>query len=440
MNGIRIKFPNKMLYINERIKRSRICNPIILLIIILFILISGCNKRTAHFIDHTGKQDYTKIFNDAFSKYNYVIIKPGTYHLKAPIYLQNNIIIVGEGSVILIKDTTYSHVFVNQKATKDYTKEWNRYITIKNITIDDNNKGSQCDAAHSTANGILSFKFLDNLTLENVKIINGDKVLFGVHLQSVKNVKVKNYFYDGNKDGFHINGGCEDIVIDGFDISSYDDAFGIMTDDYPRVQSNAKDLKNIIIKNGISRKRIPQAGFFLRLMTGSWCNWEKGNKYKVGNTVNYQHNQYKKLNTGECISLGPPNHSKGDSLYSDGIVWRYIGKGVNKTSNIYNIYVKNVQLEDGRQIVRTVNDDSYDYGEYPGTEYASIVDGLYISGYPFTLIWGKMGKYYTSDYSIYKVVLLILFLILIVIFTISFSRHIKFTNKFKTILTKIYGD
>ena len=103
-------------------------------------------------------------------------------------------------------------------------------------------------------------------------------------------------------------------------------------------------MKNIIIKNGISRKRISQAGFFLRLMTGSWCNWEKGNKYKVGNTVNYQHNQYKKLNKGECISIGSPHHSKGDSLYSDGIAWRYIGKGINKTSNIYNIYVKNVQL------------------------------------------------------------------------------------------------
>ena len=63
--------------------------------------------------------------------------------------------------------------------------------------------------------------------------------------------------------------------------------------------------------------------------------------------------------------------------------------------------LKMFNLEDGRQIVRTMNDDSYDYGEYPGTEYASIVDGLYISGYPFTLIWGKMGKYYTRDNSIF---------------------------------------
>ena len=51
-----------------------------------------------------------------------------------------------------------------------------------------------------------------------LKLFNGDKILFGVHLQSVKNVKVKNYFYDGIKMAFHINGGCEDIVIDGFDI------------------------------------------------------------------------------------------------------------------------------------------------------------------------------------------------------------------------------
>ena len=276
------------------------------------------------------------------------------------------------------------------------------------------------------------------MTLENIKIINGDNILFGVHLQSVKNATVEKYFYDGDKAGIQMQGGCENIEINNFDISSGDDAFAINVCDYPRVQHNTEDSRNITFKNGISRKRKNQCGFFLRLMTGSWKEWQKGNKYRIGDITNYDGKQYKKINKGELVSIDHPHQLTRDSLYSDGIVWRYIGEGDNKTSNIYNVNVQNVRLDDGRQIVRTTDLDScYNYGEYPGTEYASIVDGLYISGCPFTLIWGKMGKYYISDYSKYNVVLLILFFILIVIFIISFLRNLKCTNKSKTFLAKI---
>jgi len=264
---------------------------------------------------------------------------------------------------------------------------------IKNITLDIDNKGSQINAVHPTANGDLSFKFLDNISLENVTIINGDSTLYGIHLQSVKNAIIKNYSYTGNKDGFHINGGCKNILIDGFDISSADDAFGIMTDDYPRVQHNAKDIKNVIIINGISRKHNPQSGFFIRLMTGSWNNWKMKNKYNIGNTVNYKNNQYKKINKGESVSLDFPSNLHGDSLYSDGIIWRYIGKGNNITSNIYNIFVINIKIEDGRKIMRTINADNYDYGEYPGTENSSSVNGLYVVGPSFSITRGRLGTY-----------------------------------------------
>ncbi len=245
--------------------------------------------------------------------------------------------------------------------------------------------------------------------------------MFGIHLQSVKNATVENYSYDGDKAGIQMEGGCENITINNFDISSGDDAFAINVCDYPRVQHNTEDSRNITIENGISRKRNNQCGFFLRLMTGSWKEWQKGNKYKIGDILNYDGKQYKKINKGELVSLDFPRQLIGDSLYSDGIVWRYIGEGTNKTSNIYSVYVLDVRLDDGRQIVRTIDADSNDYGEYPGTENMSIVDSIYIEHYRLNITRGKVGVWKTipkTDYT--SISILITSLILIIIITIKY--------------------
>ncbi len=270
------------------------------------------NRKYYEINENSDIKDYADIFNKTIKSYNHIIIKSGVYRLRAPIYLKSNILIEGVGKVVIIKDSSYSQVFTNKNAINDYTTVMDSIIMIKNITIDANNYGTQNDAVHPTANGNLSFKFFKKLVLKNIKIINGDSILYGVHFQSVKNVRVKNFLYQGKKDGVHINGGCENIIIDGFDISSFDDAFGIMTDDYPRVQHNTQDIRNIIIKNGISRKRKNQSGFFVRFMTGSWLDWYKGNKYKIGHVVNYKSKQYKKTNGDELISSYPPAHINGD--------------------------------------------------------------------------------------------------------------------------------
>lgn len=389
---------------------------ITLLFLIVTILLSGCDHPTV--IKNTRIKDYTESFNSAISNSNHIVIKPGCYPVTAPIILHSNLIIEGEGEVILLKKKVYSHVFINQSALQDYPAEWDTSICIKNIIIDANGKGIQEDSISLTSNGDLSFNQVYDLILRDIIIRNGDPILFGIHLQSVKNAEINDYYYDGDKDGIHINGGCENIIIDGFDISSFDDAFGIMTDDYPRVQHNTKDIRNIEIKNGISRARDPQSGFFLRLMTGSWEQWKEGNKYNIGHTVNFKNRQYKKLNRSEIISQFPPIHLTGDSLYPDGIIWRYIGEGNNKTSNIYNIRLSNITLEDGRDIVRTVNADSNDYGEFPGTENTSIVDTIYIEGYRLKITRGEVGLWKTippKNYLLLSIIALCLILFLIIV-------------------------
>ncbi|HVO76210.1 MAG TPA: hypothetical protein VMT35_19455, partial [Ignavibacteriaceae bacterium] len=395
---------------------------------LLILLLFGCKQPKM--IYNTGIKDYTNIFNDALSGSDYVFIKPGSYPLSAPLYLHSNLIIEGEGEVILIKSTPYSQVFTNIRAAKDYSVIRDESITIMNIIIDANNNGNQKDAVHPTANGDLSFKYLNYLTLKNIKIINGDSILFGIHLQSVKNATVKNYSYDGDKTGIQMQGGCENIKIDNFDISSGDDAFAINVCDYPRVQHNTEDSRNITIENGISRKRNNQCGSFLRLMTGSWKEWQKGNKYRIGDITNYNGKQYKKINKGELVSLDCPRQLGGDSLYSDGLVWRYIGQGTNVTSNIYNVYVLNVRLDDGRKIVRTIDADSNNYGEYPGTENTSIVDSIYTEGHQ-VITRGKIGVWKTIPRG--NQVLLNIFLacliLLIIVVSFYFLNNKKFIKK-----------
>lgn len=412
--------------------KIKLSKPIGIFIILSILFFCGCNRQKV--IYYTGKKDYTDIFNEAVYASDYIIIKSGSYHLSAPVYLHSNIVIKGEGKVMLIKSVPYSHVFTNMSAAEDYTTVWDESISIMNIIIDANNNGNQKDAVHPTANGDFSFKYLNYLTLKNINIINGDSILFGIHLQSVKNATVENYSYVGNKAGIQMQGGCENIKINNFDISSGDDAFAINVSDYPRVQHNTEDSRNITIENGISRKRNNQSGFFLRLLTGSWKDWQKGNKYRIGDITNYDGKQYKKTNKGELVSLDFPCQLNGDSLYSDGIVWKYIGEGTNITSNIYNVHVLNVSLDDGRQIVRTIDADSNNYGEYPGTENISIVDSIYIERYRLNITRGKVGVWKTipaRDQAILDILLVIIFLL-----TTFISYYFLNKKKFEKIIQK----
>ena len=155
---------------------------------------------------------------------------------------------------------------------------------------------------------------------------------------------------------------------------------------------------------------------------------KKGNKYNIGHTVNYKTHQYKKLNSGKLVSTECPCQLNGDSLYSDGIIWRYIGEGVNKTSNIHNISVFDVKLDDGRKIVRTINADSNDYGEYPGTENMSVLDSVYTEGYRLNITKGAVGVWKTIPAKNQDIldILLVLIILLITIISYYFLTNKKF--------------
>lgn len=352
----------------------------------------------AHPIEEEGYEtfDSTMAIKAALLEKNKVTINTaGTYLINQPLVVHSNTELIAVNNVTLKKASGVSHAITNNYVEGAHI---DKQITISNITIDDDSLGGTVYSAES-GNGIINLFHVEDVTLCDITIINGGNQLYGVHLQSSTNVNVTNYTYTGAKDGFHINAGCEDIVIDGFDISSVDDAFAILAEDYPRPQMYARDIRNITIKNGVSNTVVDQLGYFLRLTTGSWLDWTNGSTYKIGHICKNDGKLYKKYNSGDVVASIVPTHTSGRVTGADGIEWKFIGIGDNYKCEIFDVYVYNVTLDCGRKIYRYVSKDVWDNSEYPGTENTSIVDNLHttLSEDNFINTSGLLGNTYFDE-------------------------------------------
>ena len=339
--------------------------------------------------------DNTAYFVAALAAGDVSISRAGTYLVSSAISLANGKTVAGAAGVTLKKRVTYSHVFVNSSVAGPIN---NTGITLRDLTIDNNNFGSG-GAASPTSRGILNFHFVDGLTLDNISIINGDNNTFGVHLQEVQNANITDFSYVGDKAGCQMQGGCSATLIDGFDITSHDDPFAINAEDYPANQYSARDCSNITIRNGTSRPHAGQAGYFLRLETGSWLDWASGNTYKIGHCCVNAGKVYKKVNANDQIAANAPTHASGDATGADGITWRKLySPDVIYSSNISNVTVHNVTLLDERIIYRYVSLDTFDHSQYPGTD-GGLLDELHTSlpATAFTNGGGVLGDTYFDE-------------------------------------------
>lgn len=356
---------------------------------------------------HTGEAGYETYDNAAafqaaiFAGRRVEISTAGTYLLSRRLFVPSNRTIIGMvNGVTLKKSVGYSHVFCNTKAASLDGSNRDSNITLDNLTIDDNNSftGAVGDDAAPTLKGILSFRLLDGLTLNKITIINGNATQYAVQLNQVTNATATTYSYTGLKDGFHIEGGCHSITIDGFTIVAGDDTFAVLANGWPLSQSSADDITNIIIQNGTSNCGAAP-GFFVRMITGSWLAWASGNTYNVGHICTNGGRIYKKANAGSAAASAAPTHAWGDITGADGITWRWIGNGSNLNNNIRGVYVHNVTLTDNRILYRMVEATADNNSEYPGTENTSILDELHtdLPASKFTNSAGLLGNTYFDE-------------------------------------------
>lgn len=333
----------------------------------------------AHPIEEAGYEDFdsSDALKSALQQTEKLTIgTAGTYLISESIMLYSNNSIEGVDGVVLKKSTAFPNFIYNHAILK-YDEMRDANITLKNLTFDVNDLIDMTIPPVPGVAGQISFGYLDGLLIEDISVINGNARQHGIHLQEVTDASILTYFYDGDKDGFHVGNGCNGVVLDGFDISSYDDALAITASDYWGSVISANDIQNITIRNGYSRARSPQTGFLLRFITGSWADWASGNSYQTGDICVNSGNIYKKVNAVTMTGTVAPTHLRGEVTGSDGIKWRWIGTGTHHKADIKNINFYNVTIQDGREIYRIGEDNEWNRTEYPGTEDTSILDEFY---------------------------------------------------------------
>jgi hypothetical protein len=260
------------------------------------------------------------------------ITQPGTYLIGSVIRMDSGKSLIGGEGVAIKRLGAFANMVANRNpiaASRDTN------ITIQDIVFDSSSNDTYSGKVIPTAHGILYFRNVDGLTLDNVSVINGGPNLFGIHVEEAEDAAVTDYLYDGDKDGFHVTNGCDGVLLDGFDISSKDDALAIIGHDYPAVQGSAQDITNITIRNGVSRVRTGQLGFFLRLITGSWINWANGAVFNIGHICVNAGNLYKKVNAGDIEAANAPVHTSGDvTARLPGGVWAGGAAGDRRSDEI----------------------------------------------------------------------------------------------------------
>jgi hypothetical protein len=303
-------------------------------------------------------------------------LSPGTFLINSAIRIKSNQSLIGSVGTIIKKNAAFTHAIVND-ATYRNNGTLDSNIVIERISIDANHYGGSTGRAAATANGNLQLAYATRVQVSNFTLVNNDAGVFSTHFQSLTNSIFTDTRIVSAKDGLHLQNGCKHVRFKGGHLDTYDDAIAVLADDYAAYQHSADSIEDISFEDFIidTVNNPTPTGFAVRLLTGSWLAWNSGNSYSTGNYVTNAGKIYKAVTAGPFTGTNAPTHTSGDVTGADGITWRYLSTGTQLYTQIKNIRFGNIRINGNRRITRTLNNDAYDYGVYPGTT-GGVVDGL----------------------------------------------------------------
>lgn len=298
-----------------------------------------------------------------------IFLPPGTYLLSEPMRLLSNCQVRGTPATIIRKRVPYCHVFVNQAASTHGTN-WDHDISIADLTIDVNGNESPAGQAEMTAWGNIHFGYCRNVEVRNVTMINGDVTCAGIHLQAVTNATISHYRLVNRKDGVDIASGCQNITLTDSWICTGDDGVCLIPADDTRFRFRTDDVRDITITNVVFG-HTTSIGGNIAVVLGSWTDWKPGNIYQIGDCAINAGNIYVQVNNVTNAALVPPTHTTYIEVQgSDGLRWRWLQTGTNRTSNVRHVSVYAVRSDRQGWLfhVRGADAPGYMHTVYPGTD------------------------------------------------------------------------
>lgn len=267
---------------------------------------------------------------------------------------------------------TPAYPLINRGA---FTKERNENIEIHGYKIYTNDLAMGTDVTRIFGlRGFLTFFYVENLTVTGFRCLNYNVDSFCVHICNFINVKIYDTIINGEKDGLHFGRG-ENLLIDGYVCSTYDDAIALNAHDFTVSNPEIGDIKNVVIRN-IHEKPLlsrPTLGYTTRFLSGSWLDWASGNTYQNSDTVVSNGRIYRVVMPVDGVlytSVTKPAHTSGSAVL-DGITWwMQQDDYVFYSCGVSNVHISNVVLDQNKynhafSFSLTNEDFNRDY--YPGS-------------------------------------------------------------------------
>ena len=180
-----------------------------------------------------------------------------------------------------------------------------------------------------------------------------------------ENIKI-----EGLKDGVHLGRGKNFVIRNGF-FKTFDDPVALNAHDYATSNPQLGWIENGLIENCYDYNDDSTAGYFCRILAGSWLDWYEGMIVQHSDTVVHNNRVYRVIMNPDrqtYVSNTPPIHEKGAVFY-DGIRWEFIQNEVCYNCGCRNIHFKDIFVEKDRPIAISIHHDNdrYSRSVYPGS-------------------------------------------------------------------------
>ena len=331
---------------------------------------------------------------------------PGVYPIVGPITLKSgNTLRCSPGVVFYVVDSAHvaapRELFTNISAHLEGATI-DKSITIEGLTVvryGNPSVGYINSYQQLNLNGIVTFFWVNGVTLRNIRIFVTKTVQFGIHICECDTITVDQYTARGALDGLHFSSGNRNIVARNIIAQTADDGVAfIMAEWRSNNLWSGGSVYNAVIENYDYKKVLlgwnddplgkvvtfsanntnpgtlgvdPGTGsasylFFgstlshqwntnvathaASVCVGAWLDWVTSTTYTGGDiVVNNGRMYWLTTVTGGTVSTAAPVHSTGTVTGADGLAWIYIGPakaGADKYgTNMYGLVVRNVTID-----------------------------------------------------------------------------------------------
>lgn len=288
-----------------------------------------------------------------------VIEKPGVYDIAGTLFIGDDTLFrCGPGVQfrrIAVEGKPWP--FMVNKAF-DKTGEINRNIHIEGLHLDVNGVDLTHYSILPGLRGHLSFLGVENLFIRDYVCKELLLIGFGIHICTFENIFLEKLYIAGKKDGVHLGDGRRFTIRDST-FGTYDDAIALNAYDYGLSTAVYGWLEDGLIENCHDLNEFGDVGFFCRMLSGVWQDWQEGMEIQNSTLAVYNGNLYSvcfppppEERDVPWISRTPPTHEYGIREYDDHIPWRFVKKHDGKyDASVRRITIRDVHLHKPRNFV-----------------------------------------------------------------------------------------